>query len=665
MKGLFFVAFLVSFSISGSLENPTRITGDLLEHWQGAASTSVLSLDSAMSIHLNKGIDELCITGIEVTSDSLNIYLLGIPEEDGIPFLLATGGYRGEYNFAKSLARYEEGEICIYFQMPYSARYSMSSYSWDLATDVLVETDHLTGDPSLDALGRVEEYLEIGQIEEAIVELNDIMYPSNYFDETEMETRLLRAANRFALIASEDGNYTEAVDIFESLSAYIHVSPDRYLYIFDSLDYSGSNFSNYMEESEFVNIMSNRAIFLEKIGDLEKSSSILRHVLQLDCSHTISYLSIADISWIQGELSNAERFYSTYLGLMTSSGLISEIPSRVYERTHLSFVTSDSDVPLTLLSEELLSIESFPTTHMTTIYRDQQNSGVFRFSDCRHVILDPVPLGPSWSINFDSQGSSLSVSETIQENSPRFSIPDFGESEDLALIATDEYGDTLWVTSFEGEPLEWVHSPSLVQLQDGGYMVDNPPDCFAAENLVSKLSESGVEIFSTVLETTFILDSKDDRGEVIPFIGSFRETSRGDILVTGSAAILLTDPKSSFVCLLDGETGDIQWKVNDYGLGMVRINDVIETSSGSFVAVGSTGLRKKTPNRGPGSWVSSQPFALLIDQLGEIQESFVYSPEFADNFFIIVELNEGDNEFLIVANDYDSDQLVLVEAILE
>jgi hypothetical protein len=95
MKSIIIPVFLISVSVSCSQIGYRPIAGDLLNHWDTANSSCFSDVRDSDFIGLPSGFDELLMTGIEVEQDSLDIYLLGISPETAIPFLLATGGYRG------------------------------------------------------------------------------------------------------------------------------------------------------------------------------------------------------------------------------------------------------------------------------------------------------------------------------------------------------------------------------------------------------------------------------------------------------------------------------------------------------------------------------------------------------------------------------------------
>ena len=335
MKAVLITVLLVIVSLVWGQIEYQPITGALLEHWNTAYSYFMPIVYHFDSGELPDGIYELRMAGIEIERDSLDIYLLGIAPETEIPFLLATGGYRGDYNFTKSDAIYnsEEDAIRLMFQMPGSARYSAGCYRWNVEEESLELLRYYSGDPSLDALERVDSLLTIGSISEAIHELNGMFYPGNYYSSDEMISRLLISINRTALQEHNEGNDQGAVDLFMDLADFLYTLEEWYTAFDDSLDYTESNYSNYMDLSDYVMIMNNYAFFLEQTDDLAKSLIVLRKVLDLDPSRMVAHLNIADVLWDLGETAEAEEHYMIYQDMMIDSELIHQIPLRVDERT--------------------------------------------------------------------------------------------------------------------------------------------------------------------------------------------------------------------------------------------------------------------------------------------------------------------------------------------
>jgi|GEM_PF-2188837 len=335
MKAVLITVLLIIVSLVWGQIEYHPITGALLEHWNTAYSTFLPQVNYFDSSKLPEDIYELRIVGIEVERDSLDIYLLGMSAKTDIPFLLATSGYRGDHNFTKSYASYveEEDEIRLSFQMPGSARWCTGCYRWNIEEGTLEYLRYYSRDPSLEAMERVDSLLTEGHIEEAIDELNGMFYPGNYYSSDEMISRLLVSINKTALGEHNEGNDLGAVDLFMDLADFLHTQEEWYAAFNDSLDYVQSNYSNYMDLSDYVMIMNNYAFFLEQIDEKSKSLIVLRKVLDLDPSRMVAHLNIADVLWDLGETAEAGEHYSIYHDMMTDRELTNQIPVRVYERT--------------------------------------------------------------------------------------------------------------------------------------------------------------------------------------------------------------------------------------------------------------------------------------------------------------------------------------------
>ncbi len=342
MRRMFFPALLFIVSIAWSQIEYQPITGELLEHWNTAYLCDLPKVYYYDSGNLPDDIYELQITGIEVEIDSLDIFLLGIAADTDIPFLLATGGYRGEYNFAKSFSKYveDDDEIHLQFQMPGSARYCIGCYRWNIEEESLEFLRYYSRDPSLEAMERVDSLLTEGNIEEAIDELNGMFYPGNYYSSDEMIARLLRNINRAAGDAEIEGDFGEAVSLFADLAAFLHTDREWFTAFTDSVDYVNCNYSEYMGLGEYAMIMNNYAYYLEQTDDLDKSLIVLRKILDLKPERMVAHINIADVLWGLGELAEAGEHYSIYLEMMIDRELTHQIPDYVHERlAHLRAVS--------------------------------------------------------------------------------------------------------------------------------------------------------------------------------------------------------------------------------------------------------------------------------------------------------------------------------------
>ncbi len=334
MYRVFIPVLLIIVSLTWGQIEYQPITGELLDHWNTAFRSFLPEVNYYNSGKLPEGICKLIITGLEVEWDSLDIYLLGIAPDTDIPFLLATSGYRGDYNFTKSYASYDEDddEIILSFQMPGSARWCSGCYRWNMEEGSLEFLRYYSRDPSLEAMERVDSLLTEGNIEEAINELNGMFYPGNYYSSDEMISRLLSSINRNALEEQAGGNYQGAVDLFLDLADFLHTQEEWYTAFDDSLDYVESNYANYMSLSEYVMIMNNYAFYLEQTDDLSKSLIVLRKVLDLYPSRMVAHLNVADVLWSLGETTDAQEHYNIYKAMMIDRELTDQIPLYVEER---------------------------------------------------------------------------------------------------------------------------------------------------------------------------------------------------------------------------------------------------------------------------------------------------------------------------------------------
>ena len=672
MKTTFLPILLLSVSVSWCQIGYQPIAGDLLKHWNTANSSCFSDVWDFDFAGLPNGIDELVMTGIEVEQDSLDIYLLGISPETAIPFLLATGGYRGEYNFERFFVYYheEEDEFELRFNMPGCSRECMSYYEWDTGNRSLVQLRYVTEDTSLDALERADSLLIEGNITEAIDELSSIqhMYARYYYDPDEMVARLLRIFNRAALEEADAGNYQGAVDLLEYLCNYSQMSSQWYFSFADSLDFMESNLSNFMGLSEYVMILNNYAFFLEQTDCLYLSQKILRTVPDLQPSLIVAHLNIADVLWKLGEFAEAEEHYNIYLEMMTHRELTDQIPPCVHDRMNLLHAAPAHSVTINILSEHLCHVEMMRRNPLRIDSCQLLESGGMQISGNRSFPVNDIDVSfndKTWMIVTDPDGCPVSFEETVPVSPLTLSVNRPGDWYDMLwLIACTEQGDTLWTCALEGTG-EFDYSPDVTELPDGGFLLTIYPDCWTTYTKTARISSDGEMIWHNDLSSNYLLGLPESLGEVQPHISSFRETSSGDILACGSVSEWITSPDIWFVCLLDGDTGDPLWKTINFGLGEARVCDAIETSSGMIVAVGTT-ARSFTPEDAPYRtiWGPKLPFIAVLDSTGAFQRLVICDLDLTDIFYSIIETDPINNEFLIVGDDSVSNELVLLRAII-
>lgn len=660
------ILFLAA-SISFGRIDYKPITGELLEHWNTVSRTVLPIVYHFDTGNLPNGIYELLITGIEVERDSLDIYLLGKTHDSDIPLLLGTSSYRGNYNFAKSDSRYfeEEDEIRLFFQMPYSASYHAVCYRWNIDSGSLECLRYYSGDPSMEALERADSLMAEGNIAEAIREINEMFYPGNYYNSDEMFVRLLRSVNRAAGEAGAAGNFGKAVSLFGDLAGFLHTDREWFTAFTDSLDYVDCDYSEYMDLGEYAMIMNNYAYYLEQTDDLDKSLIVLRKVLDLKPERMVAHLNIADVLWALGESTEARGHYIIYLEMMTDRELTRQIPAYVRERLTAESVSPVNPVTINILSEHLCPIETMRYNPILIDRCQFEGSGRDRVQLQRHLSRNMVSFCDElWTVETDSNGYPLSCEEIVSGNPLIMTTAALDGSRERSLIACSGQADTAWTCSLEGTDSECYWSSCVTELSGGGYMVSSSPDAFDYVTEIQRISANGETLFHYSITSSYLLDLSEGSGEIWPHIKSFRETSAGNIIVSGNVQEWVTDPDCYFVCFLDGETGNPLWKTAGAGLGEACVYDAIEISSGLIYAVGATAISIFPEGQYYTVWGRKQPFIAVFSETGVLQKMMVLDLDLTDLFSSIVEINSSENEFLIIGSDSLSDQMVLLRAII-
>lgn len=290
-------------------------------------------VENVPDLLLPEGMTDLIFAAVPIGEMRMTVYLLGDGPE-GME-VLASGPYRGEYNFAKSFASWlpEESILELVFQMPYSARYAGVQYAWE--GEDLVPVQWLTGDPSLETLSDVDSLLASGCIDEAAAELATIFYPGYYYEPGQMAAGFLRTAHEYAMEEYEAGNIEAAVNYYEETGEAMDLLLMPYPWyggFQDSSDYAESGISDYMTIGAFTCIANDYGFFLEQYGNYEKAVDVLYGVLTLDPKRMVAYLNIADALWGLGERGNAAEFYRNYADMMMRVNLGHQIPHRVNRR---------------------------------------------------------------------------------------------------------------------------------------------------------------------------------------------------------------------------------------------------------------------------------------------------------------------------------------------
>ena len=389
------------------------------------------------------------MTCIEVEQDSLNIYLLGVTPETDTLLLLATGGYRGEYNLERFYMYHhaEEDEFELRFYMSDCSRVYMGYYGWDTGNHSLVLLRYYTEDKSLDAFEKADSLLAEDCITEAIDELNHVSDDPYYYDRDEMIARLLRIVNRAALEEADAGNFQGAVDLFEYLVKFYEMRSQWYVDFSDSLSFMESDRSDYMDLSEYVMILNNYAFFLEQTDDLYLSHRILGKVLDLQPSRMVAQLNMGDVLWKLGEYAEAEEHYDIYLEMMTEGNLAHQIPHYVQERINSLQAAPAYSLTINILSEYLCPIEITRNPIRIKSCQLLESGGMSVSANTGFPINDIYGSfnEEAWTIVTDPDGYPISCEEISQDNPVILDSHRLVDSDDMLwLIACTEQGDTLW-----------------------------------------------------------------------------------------------------------------------------------------------------------------------------------------------------------------------------
>ncbi len=268
MKLTFAVILSVFLSSGTCLGQFEPISGELRDEWENGLGYIFPTVQHFPVQELSEDlrIIEIRFGGVERGFDSLDVCLIGLTE--GTPLLLASGGYSGMYNFAKSWAAFDEitGLIEIIWQMPGSATWYSAEYSWDFGEDDLLLVACESGDPSWDAIAEIEILLAAGEIEQAESVLYDIFYPHHYYRGEEMFCSFLRAAHAEAIELCSTGDQEGAARLFDHLPEFWTV-PDWDGSALTADSYQATGLEEYMPLEEFNAIAADYRDIVKCIDD--------------------------------------------------------------------------------------------------------------------------------------------------------------------------------------------------------------------------------------------------------------------------------------------------------------------------------------------------------------------------------------------------------------
>lgn len=259
----------------------------------------------------------------------------------------------------------------------------------------------------------------------------------------------------------------------------------------------------------------------------------------------------------------------------------------------------------------------------------------------------------AWSIGEAPDGSFTC---TVVDASDIPVITEFqpADGEGLQALACVSGGDTLWTCLLEGTD-EFENGPVVAGSQESGYLVSSRPDCNGDWTRIVRITPEGEVVFSTLLTSIYLLDLPEPIGEIGPSIASLDLTASGDVIVAGRVSQWFTSPEAWFVCLLDGETGELVWKATGAGTGLAGLNQAIETPSGALIGVGETSA---PGDEQPWAWGEKSPLLVVLGPDGALIEEAAIGPVSADELTGIA-ATDGPGVFLAAGRDNGTMSVVL------
>ncbi len=328
------------------------------------------------------------------------------------------------------------------------------------------------------------------------------------------------------------------------------------------------------------------------------------------------------------------------------------------------FSVSAHSVTINILSEYSSPVEMVTSNPVRIDSCQLLESGGLRISVSQSVLFNDVSFNyESWTIVIDSDWCPMSCDRAALDNSFKLSTAQLGGSGEMCLIACAEQGDTLWTCALEGTD-EFHVNPFVTEISEGGYLVNNDPDCHSTCTEIQSISSAGEMMCHYSLYTDYLLDLPEPIGETAAHVHSLRSTSSGDILIGGDVQQWFTSPVAGFVCLLNGDTGNPRWRNAGYFRGMASVYDAIEISSGHVIAVGTTARSVESEESPFPMWDTKQAFIAVLNATGTLQKMVVCDLDIANCFYSIIETDQSESEFLIVGTGSSSYELVFLKVII-
>ncbi|KQC14476.1 MAG: hypothetical protein APR63_05615 [Desulfuromonas sp. SDB] len=250
-------------------------------------------------------------------------------------------------------------------------------------------------------------------------------------------------------------------------------------------------------------------------------------------------------------------------------------------------------------------------------------------------ILIWVNLSADWQITYGGTGSEHAHS-IQQTDDGGFIITGYTSSfgagdADIYLIKTDSAGDTLWTKTYGGSSTEWGYS--VGQTTDGGYIITGTTDSYGAgANDLYLIKTDG---FGDTVWTRTYGGSDIDKGFFV------QQTDDGGYVICGSTQSYGAGYEDVYIIKTDS-LGDTLWS-KTYGGNNIDYGQCIEqTDDGGFIIVGGSYYQFgsnfdvyliKTDSAGDSTWTCNYGY------IGSEQGQFVMQTD--DQGYIITGLTNS------------------------
>ena len=301
-----------------------------VDRWQS------LHIDGLPAGLMPEGVDTVWVIA-EIESQPQEPSLWAVGMGGGGPVDLGPVEFPGWYNPAKAWWSWSEelSAVTAHSQYPFCATYDAASYGFTGGQPWLALDSTWSGDPSADAMARVDSLLEAGRLEAALLELGEVFYPFHYYVPEEMNARFLLAAHGEALRRWPEGGpeaalepYARAFEAFE----WTNYDLQWFLEQGGASDLEAGEYGPYIGPGELAGAVNDYGFFLQEAGRPEEALEALNAVLLLDPDRAVAHLNSADALWELGDRQGARRHYGRYLALVEQKDLEVDVPPRVTSR---------------------------------------------------------------------------------------------------------------------------------------------------------------------------------------------------------------------------------------------------------------------------------------------------------------------------------------------